>query len=848
MGEVYRARDSRLNREVAIKVSAVAFGDRFQREARAIAALNHPNICTVHDVGPNYLVMELIEGETLADHLRSGPIAVQESLRIAIQIAQALEAAHEKGIVHRDLKPANVKIKPDGTVKVLDFGLAKTLAGPETSADLANSPTYAGTATQGGLILGTAAYMSPEQARGAAVDQRTDVWAFGCVLFEMLTGKRPFGGDTVTDALAAILKTEPDWTALPPGIPALVRSVLRRCLRKDAVQRLRDIADARLEIQEALAEPDVAPAVPAGQARTTWRTTAPWGLSAVLAAVIAWLLLSPPGRGGATASLPVTRLELELPARVEPYLGGSQSIAFSPDGRVVAYIGIVEGNRQVYMRRMDEGATVPVKGTEGATAIFFAPNGRSVGVIITNGMLVRISLDDSLVTTLVRNADINAGGTWSVDDRITFGRSGVLWQIPALGGTETQLTTLGKDEIAHVSPVALPSGGAILFTVVAGSGRGATRVEALSGVDRRRRSIIQQGMSPVYARSGHLIFYRDASLLAVAFDAERVEPAGTPVRFVDAVRISATGSAVMSISDTGSMVYMSGTSTNRLVWVSRLGVDLPFGDAPRPYTFPGLSRDGRRLAVSADGEVWFGDTQRGVLARVTTGSTAGNTFPVLTPDGKRVLFRTRTGLAWMDTEGSGRSGDLPGTSTLDYPTSVSPDGKWLAFLHIGGDNSGDVYVTALNDSSKPRPLVNSSSYEGGGMFSPDGKWIAYTSDESGPFQIFVRPFNGPERKWLVAQSGKYPRWNQNGKELFYRDGNKMMALDVSMSGDEPTIGTPRVLFEQRYEFGQGQTTANYDVTPDGQRFVMVKGEAGSNRLNVILNAFEELRRLAPPAR
>jgi Tol biopolymer transport system component len=497
---------------------------------------------------------------------------------------------------------------------------------------------------------------------------------------------------------------------------------------------------------------------------------------------------------------------------------------------------------------MDEGATVPVKGTEGATAIFFAPNGRSVGVIITNGMLVRISLDDSLVTTLVRNADINAGGTWSVDDRITFGRSGVLWQIPALGGTETQLTTLGKDEIAHVSPVALPSGGAILFTVVAGSGRGATRVEALSGVDRRRRSIIQQGMSPVYARSGHLIFYRDASLLAVAFDAERVEPAGTPVRFVDAVRISATGSAVMSISDTGSMVYMSGTSTNRLVWVSRLGVDLPFGDAPRPYTFPGLSRDGRRLAVSADGEVWFGDTQRGVLARVTTGSTAGNTFPVLTPDGKRVLFRTRTGLAWMDTEGSGRSGDLPGTSTLDYPTSVSPDGKWLAFLHIGGDNSGDVYVTALNDSSKPRPLVNSSSYEGGGMFSPDGKWIAYTSDESGPFQIFVRPFNGPERKWLVAQSGKYPRWNQNGKELFYRDGNKMMALDVSMSGDEPTIGTPRVLFEQRYEFGQGQTTANYDVTPDGQRFVMVKGEAGSNRLNVILNAFEELRRLAPPAR
>jgi Tol biopolymer transport system component len=304
----------------------------------------------------------------------------------------------------------------------------------------------------------------------------------------------------------------------------------------------------------------------------------------------------------------------------------------------------------------------------------------------------------------------------------------------------------------------------------------------------------------------------------------------------------------MSMSDTGSMVYMSGISTNRLVWVSRTGADQPFGDAPRPYTFPGLSRDGRRLVVSADGEVWVGDTQRGVLSRVTTGSTAGNTFPVLTPDGKRVLFRTRTGIAWMDTEGSGRSGVLPGTSTIDYPTSVSPDGKWLAFLHIGGDNSGDVYLAALDDSPKPRPLVNSPAYEGGGMFSPDGKWIAYTSDESGLFQIFVRPFNGADRKWLVTPSGKYPRWNQNGRELFYRDGNKMMVVEVAMTGDEPTIGTPRVLFEQRFEFGLGQTTANYDVSPDAQRFVMVKGDAGSDHLNVILNAFEELRRLAPPGR
>jgi len=543
----------------------------------------------------------------------------------------------------------------------------------------------------------------------------------------------------------------------------------------------------------------------------------------------------------------VTRLELDLPFGVEPYVGGAQAIAFSPDGTRAAFVGIVEGNRQIYIRRMDQGVAVPVKGTEGATAIFFAPNGRSVGAILTSGMLVRISLDDGLVTPLLRNADINAGATWDVNDRITFGRSGVLWRIPAHGGDATQLTTLdpAKGELLHSSPFALPSGNGILFVVITGASRGAAHIEGLLDADRQRRLIIEQGNSPIYSRSGHLVFFRDTSLLAVPFDVDRLQVRGTPVRAIDAVRINAIGSAVVSISDNGSMMYMGGTSANRLVWVSRLGVDEPFSKDTAPYTFPGLSRDGRRVVVSADGEVWVGDTQRGVLARVSSGATSGNSFPVMTPDGKGVVFRTRTGLVWMDAEGSGRSVPLPGTTTIDYATSVSPDGKWLAFLRIGGDNSGDVFVTALDGSSPPRPLVNSPAYEGGGNFSPDGRWIAYASDESEHFQIFVRPVNGPDRKWLVAQAGKYPRWNHNMKEIFYRDGNRMMAVDVSMSGDEPVIGTPHVLFEQRYEFGLGQTTANYDVTPDGQRFLMVKGEVGWNRLNVVLNAFDELRRLAP---
>jgi Tol biopolymer transport system component len=689
--------------------------------------------------------------------------------------------------------------------------------------------------------------MSPEQARGLAVDRRGDIWAFGCVLFEMLTGRRAFGGPTVTDALAAILKNEPAWATLPAATPKQLVSVLRRCLRKETAQRLRDIADARLELEESLAAPDGGATLPAVRTRPIWLAAAPWGLSVLLALVIAWFLSGASGRGAATSSHQVTRLELDLPFGVEPYLGGAQAIAFSPDGTRAAFVGIVEGNRQIYIRRMDGGVAAPVKGTEGATAVFFAPDGRSIGAILTSGMLVRISLDDGLVTQFLRNADINAGATWDVNDRITFGRSGVLWQIPSGGGRETQVTTLdaGKGELLHSCPVALPSGRAILFVVMTGAGRVASHIEVVTTGDRQRHAVIEQGNSPLYARSGHLIFFRDTSLLAIAFDPDRLQAIGTPVRVIDAVRVNAIGSAVVAMSDTGSMMYMGGTSANRLVWVSRLGVDRPFSDATGPYTSPGLSRDGRRLVVSADGEVWAGDTQRGVLARVTTGTTSGNSFPVIAPDGKRVVFRTRTGLVWMDTEGSGRWAALPGTTTIDYPTSVSPDGRWLAFLRIGGDSSGDVYMTALDGTSPPRPLVNSPAYEGGANFSPDGRWLAYASDESEHFQVFVRPVNGPDRKWLVAQSGKYPRWNQNGKEIFYRDGNKMMAVDVSMAGEEPAIGTPHILFDQRYEFGLGQTTANYDVTPDGQRFVMVKGEAGSNRLNVVLNAFDELRRVAP---
>jgi Tol biopolymer transport system component len=516
----------------------------------------------------------------------------------------------------------------------------------------------------------------------------------------------------------------------------------------------------------------------------------------------------------------------------------------------VAFVGIVEGNRQIYLRRLEQTSSVPVKGTEGATGVFFSPNSRSIGAVLTSGLLETVSLDDGLVVSLLRDADINSGGAWGSDDRITFGRNRVLWQVPASGGSATQVTTLEaeKKELAHAFPVVLPGGKGILFAVLTGSSRGAVHIEAVSPADEQRHVVIEPGV-PLHATGQHLIFVRDPTLLAVPFDADRLEVSGAPVRVLDGVRVSSLGSAMVGISSTGSVAYMSGAAASQLVWVSRQGVEQRLTDSARSYAFPNLSHDGRRVVVSLDGgDVWIADTERPALTRITTEATTGNSYPVWTPDGKRVIFRTSLGLYSADAEGSSRSQAIPGTSAADFPNAVSPDGEWLAFLRVGGDRSGDIYAVSLRGDAKPRPLVNTQAYEGGAQFSPDGRWVAFASDESGYFQVFVRPFNGPDRKWLVSQAGKYPRWNRNGKELFYRDGHKMMVVDVSIAADAPVFSSPRMLFEQRYEFGAGQTTANYDVTADGQRFVMVKDQSGSSQLSIVLNWFVELARLAPPGR
>jgi len=858
MGEVYRARDTRLGRDVAIKVLPRLFSAdpdrlaRFEREARLLASLNHPHIGAIYGVeeaaGLNALVLELVEGPTIAERLRGGRLPVAEAMRMACQIAEALEAAHERGVVHRDLKPQNVKVKPDGTVKVLDFGLAKGTMAAAADGDGSPGSPAAIDGTREGVILGTASYMSPEQSRGRAVDKRTDIWAFGCVFYEMLTGRAAFAGETLSDTLAAVLKEEPDWPALPADTPPGVRSVLRRCLKKDPVDRLHDIADARIELQEAIAEPAAAtPTGPPRGAADRWARVIPWVVAA--GSVAALLLVVPQAtRRSGSPVASVTRLDLDLPAGVELVTVYPPAMVLSADGTRVAFVGVLRGLRQLYTRRLDQFETVPIRGTENANAVFISPDGRALGFITADLALKKVSLADSLVTTIGHDAEFSAGAAWGPDDRITFVRAGTLWQVPASGGPAKQLTTLdsGKRELLHLWPSVIAEGRVILFASITGTSRGASHIEALSLATGQRRVILESGTFPLYVSTGHLVFFHDGALLGAPFDADRLEVTGPVVRVLENLAVGTTMDAPLAaLSNAGALMYAPGDAgTTRLVWVSRQGVEQAITETPRRYQYPRLAPDGRRTVVATAGDLWIQDNARATFTRLTSEQTVGNAFPVWTPDGSRVLFRTSNGMSWISADGSGQPNAIAGAVPGDIPCSVAPDGDTLAFMRQNAQTSRDVYVLSLTGRSGPRPVVNTSAYEGGPQFSPNGHWMAYASDESGQMQVYVRPFPGPDRRWqLSSQGGTQPLWNRNGSEIFYRMGNKMMVVDVS-AGVDRLLSPPRQLFDQRYVF-QNISAANYDVSPDGQRFVMIKDEAGSGRLNVVLNWTEELKRLVP---
>ena len=843
MGEVYRARDTRLDRHVALKVLLDAWSadadrmSRFEREAKVLASLNHPHIAQLYGIedsgATKGLVMELVDGVTLADRIASGPVPLDEALPIARQMADALESAHAQGIVHRDLKPANVKVRGDGTVKVLDFGLAKLsdASGPSSSAGMSLLPTVASPVmTQTGVIVGTVAYMSPEQARGKAVDERTDIWAFGCVLFEMLTGSRPFdAGDSTSDAIAAILTREPAWDALPSGTPPGLRRLLRRCLQKDYARRLRDAGDARLEIDEAIAGDPAEPAPSKATPRPA-SAVAPWAIAlaaALLAGVAAWFARPP------APAAPVTRLEMNLPPGVELFHSTSRTVGASPDGRSVAFVGVASGNRRIFLRRLDQFDVSAVRGTDGATTAFFSPDGQSLGFITSAGELRTTALAEGVVNTAARGASVLYGATWSSAEQLVYVHDGALWRVSPSGAGPSALTVLRDDEVIHAFPTPLADHGALLFAVQSKGGR--WHIEAVRLDTGERRPVLADATMPLLGPDNRLLFYRQDRLMASAFDPAALTATGVPVPVLEDSADLSAGTTAADASTTGTIVYAPRAATRRLVWVSRHGLEEPVIDVARSYLNPRLSPDGSRIVLQA-GQVWVLDIRRKVFERVTAESLAANAYPTWLADSRRVIHRSGLGLRIESIDGASPGRTLPGTTEFDYPGAVSADGRTLLILRNSAATSFDLLTVPLDNPAGVTPFVQTAAYEGGARLSADGKWVTYVSDESGRNEIYVRAFPDGGRRWQVSvEGGTQPAWNGNSREIFYRTGDRMMSVNLRATAAGAELSTPLQLFERAYSYGGGITISNYDVTADGQRFLMVKDEPSAAGLRIILN-------------
>ncbi|MCZ6768011.1 MAG: protein kinase [Acidobacteria bacterium] len=862
MGEVYRAEDTNLDREVAIKVLPEQFTKdpqrlaRFEREAKLLASLNHPNIAAIYgfeeadDV--RFLAMELVPGETLAERVAKGPLPVEEALEICRQIAEGVEAAHEKGVIHRDLKPANVKVTPEGKVKILDFGLAKAFEEETPVTDISQSPTLTEEMTRAGVILGTAAYMSPEQAKGKPVDKRADVFAFGAVLYELLTGKRAFEGETITETIAKVLESEPKWELLPENTPWTVRTLLRRCLTKDVHDRLDGIGNVRTEIKLALEEPATASPTGVGSSvqPVLWKRAMPWGLAGMMALIIALMLWNL--RPTASTPPPVVRSVVAVPADLRMPDLSDGAMALSPDGTHLVYVATREGSTQLYLRTMDQLEAKPISGTESASSPFFSPDGRWLG-FFANSKLKKVSMSGGAPVILTDIPSPLAAASWGADDTIVVRASvnSELVQVSADGGTLEALTTRKNGETDHVSPQVLPDGETVLFTVRSGSD---SQIVVQSLETLERRVVLERAVGARYVPSGHLVYPQSGTLMAVAFDLGQLEVTGSPIPILEGVADSGAPGyfAHFAFSDTGTLVYISAGTNPRegsiLVWVDRKGAEQPLAAPPRPYNHPRLSPDGQRLAVSFAGAVWTYDIQGDTLTRRTFDQ---GTFPLWTPDGKRITFQsTRLGgpqnLFWQPADGTGVGEQLVLSALSKTPHSWSPDGKFLAYTELSPNSAGDIWVLPLEGERKPEPFLQEPYSETGAVFSPDGHWVAYRSNESGRQEIYVQPFPTTGAKWQISSDGgEAATWveTRTGQEIFYRNGEKMMAVDIIT---EPAFasGKAKLLFEGKYTaFGP---RAAYDVTPDGQRFLMIKeSEQQVTHINVVLNWFEELKRLVP---
>ena len=854
MGEVYRARDTRLDRDVAIKVLPEELASdeervaRFEREAKLLASLNHPNIAGIYGFEENAIVLELVEGPTLAERIAQGAIPVDEAIAIAKQIAEALEAGHEAGVIHRDLKPANIKVREDGTVKVLDYGLAKALEGDAATAPdsgLSQSPTLTQQGTQIGVILGTAAYMSPEQAKGKRVDKRTDVWAFGAVVYEMLTGARAFDGEDVSETLASVLKSDPDWSALPPSTPASLGMVLRLCLTKDARGRFRDVGDVQLAI---------------GAFETATRSGSqsidrPRSIAVAAAAALSlcaitgltvWSLVRP-----VDALRPVGRFSIPLPAGVSLAVG-RRVVALSPDGSRLVY----SANEQLYLRAMNQAEATPIRGTDGARSPFFSPDGQWIG-FWARGQIWKVDIGGGAAVRLCDARDTAGFGVWGArwedDDHIVYGlRASGIMRVSADGGTPEVLVSFPdfRGEVVH-GPQLLPSKSAVLFTLTNAGSWDNTRIVVQSLETGERTVLVERGLDARYLATGHLVYVQDGTLYAVPFDPEALAVTGSAIPMAEGVMMDVLAvAAQFGVSDSGSLVYVPATSAEgrTLVWVDRDGTEEAATPERRRYSSIDISPDGSRVAVGLlDGEtdIWVWHFERETMMRLTV-SPALDQYPLWTPSGTRVAFSsTRSGIPnmyWTAADGSGAIERLRESETAQFPNAFGPDGRQLVFYdQLDG---GDLFLHASEGSADR--LLETEFDERNADLSPDGRWLAYESDASGQYEIYVQPFPDlGEGRWQISKDGgAQPIWAPDGQELFYvAPDSSLMAVGIETEpGFSP--GNAKEVLRGSYvtDFRQ-----SYDVSPDGERFLRIKEGAGDSATEFVLvqNWYEELKRLVP---
>jgi Tol biopolymer transport system component len=875
MGEVYRARDLRLHREVAIKALPPEFETdherllRFEREARLLASLNHPNVAAIYGLeehdGSRLLVLELVEGPTLAERLASGPLGIDDALSVCVGIASGLEAAHEAGIVHRDLKPSNVKVRSDGAVKVLDLGLARLAESSEPPVNSSFTPTITTPTTHAGVVLGTAAYMSPEQARGKPLDKRSDIFSFGAVLYECLTGNQAFSGETVTDILSAILRAEPNWSALPAETPLRVRELLRRCLQKDPRQRLHDIADARIELDEARAVSASSPEpAPSAARRLGGRIAWAIGGAAFAAAITAAVFLlrrAPPKAGpevvrGVLPVAPAERVAVDRPA-----------VAVSPDGRNVVFTGVHRGGRMLFRRALAGGVAEPIPGTEGSHSPFFSPDGQWVG-FFTRGELKKVPLSGGTAVTLSPMPPLPAGASWSADGRIILTRkvNGALDVLPASGGELKPLTRLdsSRGEHAHLFPQVLPGSRGVLFTLRRGkdfADIGASSVAVLDFATGKH-SIVLEGASYARYGAGRVVFVRGGSVFSCPFDLSRASVTGPPVALPESVTVDAErGFGHFDVSAGGTLAFLNGppspAPTSSVLSLDRTGEEKVLPLPKAEYYGARFSPDGERLLLtrseSVRSTIVICERERNVLTTLTP-EPGSHFIAVWSPDGRRVAFSRFTDamptLSAKNTDGNGEIEALTEPSQdAQFANSWSPDGKVVLYTTAyTADRSPkrrflttDLWVVSLGDRHSARPWFESPFRETAGTFSPDGRWIAYVSDESGTREIYVRPYPGPGAAVKVSNGFAIePLWSRNGRKLYYRTGDgaeKFMEVEVRTS-PALTISEPRLLFSSQLSVGGREDRyREYDVSADGH-FVAhrsVETEAPNRQLMIVTN-------------